>query len=249
MDIDGLPNGESCPVDEPPLTAKEGKAMSGRATGAKRAASAVEPGARASKRPKTAAVPPAVSAAKSKRGTQAKARPKAQLAANPAGHTTLSVTAPDSAPAWFTTAMGMLQSKSLGPAWMALVSAWATFEAKENYQQQGKLLTTRRPTAVADWIQRHRSPTWLPKVDVASFEEDFSEWWKALQPGWRHADDGQLIRGAGDWAETNLRRPGLNGVLSILAALFFWGVEVAKGADARAWSHAVDDVAWVMGHL
>ncbi|KDR72152.1 hypothetical protein GALMADRAFT_18798, partial [Galerina marginata CBS 339.88] len=111
----------------------------------------------------------------------------------------------------------------LGPRWMELVVLWADFEAKEGYKERTKLSATGRPAAVKDWIQRARSPTWRPVIkDLAEFEREFGVWWTGLQPGWRVSDtEGSAVEdGEGDWKV--LRKPGVNGLLSLLAALFFW---------------------------
>ena len=53
---------------------------------------------------------------------------------------------------------------------------------------------------------------------------------------------------AGGWAE--LDKPGLNGFLSIVAALSWWGAQIeAAGAQINLWNAAVEDVAWVMEQL
>ncbi|KDR75456.1 hypothetical protein GALMADRAFT_140956 [Galerina marginata CBS 339.88] len=99
------------------------------------------------------------------------------------------------------------------------------------------------PGDVKQWIQRARSPTWRPIIqDLAKFEREFGAWWTALQPEWRvEAEEGHAVEdGEGDWEV--LRKQGLNGLLSLLAALFFWGLHIRDSAVDRArWTTVVDD--------
>ncbi|KIJ14163.1 hypothetical protein PAXINDRAFT_79801 [Paxillus involutus ATCC 200175] len=68
---------------------------------------------------------------------------------------------------------------------------------------------------------------WLPPIrDLNKFCAEFWAWWSTLQPKWRvlPLQPGTLHtihEVAGDW--TTLDKPGLNGFLSILAALKWWG--------------------------
>ena len=131
----------------------------------------------------------------------------------------------------------------LGQRWMELVAAWVDFEVKEGYKEWKKLSPRGRPSVVQEWIQRARSPTWRPVIaDLAKYEQAFDLWWKALQPAWRisSAEEPAVGQGVGGWEE--LRKPGLNGLLSLLAALFFWGLHVRdSNVDRIHWSVAVDD--------
>ncbi|KAF8190124.1 hypothetical protein BJ912DRAFT_850288 [Pholiota molesta] len=128
-------------------------------------------------------------------------------------------------PEWFLKAYEMLVSKDLGPAWQQLVRAWAHFERAESYEEKGKLGTVGRPACVAAWIARARSATYKPSTEHLS---------------------------AGGNLE-NLRRPGKNGLLSVLAALFFWGVILSAENNGivaqQRWKLSVDDVFWVISNL
>ncbi|KJA14112.1 hypothetical protein HYPSUDRAFT_106491, partial [Hypholoma sublateritium FD-334 SS-4] len=154
---------------------------------------------------------------------------------------------PSSGPSWFTNAHKLFNTAALGSEWALLVSNWVRFEEDAQFQGGGKLGTQRRPRVVADWIQRARSPVYRPAInDVAGFATDFSAWWQSLQPEWRRTDSDagpDLPRQGGDW--THIRRSGANGLLSVVAALFFWG-NVVQGTPARAvWLKAMEDVLFV----
>ncbi|KAF8966263.1 hypothetical protein BDZ97DRAFT_1658026 [Flammula alnicola] len=71
-----------------------------------------------------------------------------------------------------------------------------------------------------------RSTTWRPEIDnVAEYE--FRAWWTSIQPGWR--DSSRAVDGDCE----DLRRPGLNGLVSVMAALFYWGSSLGKKAKDR----------------
>ena len=157
-----------------------------------------------------------------------------------------------SKPDWFTAAISMLEGeKGLGTTWAKLVKAWAAFEDGAGYEGTKKLLTTHRPDAIKAWIGRARSPTWRPIIpDTSAYESEYMLWWTAIQPLWRKGSDGSLIfsKVDGDWGV--LQRPGLNGMLSVMAGLLFWGVALRDSSNARkGWNRAVSDCLIVINSL
>ncbi len=138
-----------------------------------------------------------------------------------------------------------------GTEWGLLIHAWLKFEQNSQFVANGRLGTQHRPDAVGDWIQRARPSSYHPKInDIQGYGTKFSLWWQSLQPDWRNDDaDDALPRSREDWED--IRRPGINGIMSVAAALFFWGyVERNKGESARsAWLNAVDDVVYVLNQL
>ncbi|KAF9472053.1 hypothetical protein BDN70DRAFT_819199 [Pholiota conissans] len=126
------------------------------------------------------------------------------------------------APDWFLPIYQMLVSSDLGPAWLQLVRTWAHFENAERFAERGKLGTTGRPACISLWIKYARSASFRPDLVL------------------RQDASGDL---------TNLRRPGKNGLLSVLAALFFWGVSAQGVRNDKHWRAAVDDVHWVISCL
>jgi len=137
----------------------------------------------------------------------------------------------------------MMRSKELGAQWIQLVKAWEAFKVKLDFKESKKLSTTSCPEAVKAWIQRARAPAWMPAiVDTTAYEADFKLWWASVQPKWRKSSAGKVVfaRVDGDWEE--IRRPGLNGLLSIMAGLYFWGTALGKGDDGqKGWKQAVAD--------
>jgi hypothetical protein len=160
------------------------------------------------------------------------------------------VTPDTTSPQWFKTALVMLQKKDLGHEWARLVHSWAAFEvsAGHNDTDLGK---ANRPKLIGDWIQRKRSPTWRPPIEnVDAYGEQFTKWWFGLQPEWRRSEDGKVLveSVAGDWSA--MKRSGKNGLLSVLAALFYWGLNAEDKTDIRKkWCLAVADCQTVISHF
>ncbi|KAJ3494137.1 hypothetical protein NLJ89_g10871 [Agrocybe chaxingu] len=153
------------------------------------------------------------------------------------------VIAPPDAPSWLESAIAMLQKEDLGDKWRDLLEDWTTFEQREEYKTIRILSSTHRPPCIQDWIRRARSATYRPDIpDVKQYGKDVERWWATLQPAWRRGRDGKIISDSfdGDW--TALRRPGINGLYSVWAALFYWGINTEGNATARArWLRAVQD--------
>ncbi|KAF9552566.1 hypothetical protein CPC08DRAFT_714521 [Agrocybe pediades] len=161
---------------------------------------------------------------------------------------------PSDAAPWFKKAMDMLQrEEDLGPRWSCLLEVWTEFERRNGYREAGKLGSTHRPKCIADWIQRARKPQWRPPVESISktqFMQQILDWWTALQPEWRLAEDGTIDFGRvdGDWEV--LRLPGLNGLFSFVAGLFYGGLGAKQNEEARVlWSIVVEDFILVCSRL
>ncbi|KAF9548607.1 hypothetical protein CPC08DRAFT_620538, partial [Agrocybe pediades] len=127
-------------------------------------------------------------------------------------------------PAWFVKLIAMFKSESLGPQWSSLISSYSKFEAAHGYEGAAKLKSRHRPSMVGDWINRARpSTSWRPNIrDISKLADEFMKWWSSLQPQWRVGEDGVILfkQKVGDW--DSLRKPGLNGLLSVVAGLFYW---------------------------
>lgn len=158
-------------------------------------------------------------------------------------------------PGWFSSALGMLQSPEipLGECWAVLVEVWVEFEKKEGFKEQGLLPAKERPECVSEWIRRGRPPAWMPAITaVSKLETAFHTWWVSLQPKWRVSSKGAIIttdlESGDDW--DHLQKPGLNGLLSVLVGLFYWGRTLKRSAKQHeAWATCVDDCIFVLRHL
>lgn len=159
----------------------------------------------------------------------------------------------DGNPLWVTNALTLFNSADLGAEWQALISTWLEFEKVSDYEEIQRLGCRRRPHAVGEWIQHARSVTYSPKIkNISKFGTEFAAWWKNIQPTWRMENaNGQTPLEEGNWEE--IRRPGLNGLLSVIAGLFFWGNAIRttpQAAAARAtWLKVLNDVAYVVERL
>ncbi|KAF9047241.1 hypothetical protein BJ165DRAFT_1344465 [Panaeolus papilionaceus] len=134
----------------------------------------------------------------------------------------------------------------LDPAWIGCVEAYSAFQRNQGFgpQTDKRLPAHLRPTVIKDWVARGRTrnKAWRPKSLVPKdFKDEFWTWWTSLQPEWR-VDNGTVITGRvdGDWSA--LVVPGVNRLLSVVAALFFWGLEAqGKHVSRDAWLVAVRD--------
>ncbi|KAJ6513587.1 hypothetical protein C8R47DRAFT_1206903 [Mycena vitilis] len=124
----------------------------------------------------------------------------------------------------------------LGCHFDALLAAWTRIEL-------GTGSTLGEGNATAD----------LAIPDHAAYAEGWQAWWDSLQPIWRkRAKDGNWSTEGGygkdgtDWGP--LYQWGVNGMLNIVASLYFWGCSLVSGdlrGDLR-WETAVIDVTWMM---
>lgn len=72
-----------------------------------------------------------------------------------------------------------------------------------------------------------------------------------MQPKWRTSEISKREVG-GSWDE--LQKPGINGLLSVMAGLFYWGKSVRHGGDdddegRSKWDELLMDIAWVLQQL
>ena len=151
-------------------------------------------------------------------------------------------------PGWCDLALTMLQSEEMGPCWSKVVTLWAEFERREQFHSLGNLPAKGRPSCITDWIQCAHLSTYRPSLNLSSFPSVFDAWWHSIQPKWRVLDGQELTKDGVDFEP--LRRPGVNGLLSVLAALFFWGVGLGEArGDCALWLAGVQDLTWVLEQL
>lgn len=155
----------------------------------------------------------------------------------------------------------MLNVGNLGPRWTHLVKLW--YERKEDagFKQTGRLPDPQnsRPDAIAAWAKNARKAHWRPKtIDITQYCETWWRWWLSLQPDWRNQGKPREplrvfpkdVDSGWEWSKCM----GSNGVLQILAALFFWQDACLKAGRVRLgvdneWNGTVEDVIWVLEHL
>ncbi|KAF8057807.1 hypothetical protein FPV67DRAFT_1455898 [Lyophyllum atratum] len=150
------------------------------------------------------------------------------LPAPPAPPALSTTTVPPGAPKWFKLALTMFNSDTaLGKEWNALVCSWAAFELRENYAGTVKFPCKDRPEFVSGWIKRARAISYRPinSSNVEDTETSMTAWWSTVPPA-------------------QVACSGVNGVLSLLAGLFMWGVAIsdAPAAHRTAWVKLLADV-------
>lgn len=152
---------------------------------------------------------------------------------------------------WVDRALEMLTSHDFGPQWRALIDAWLVYEKGYGFEDKRKphLLASGRPQPVTDWINRGRPHHYRPSVgNLNKYESTFGAWWRRLQPDWRVEEGKDLLREVGgDWS--CLQCSGSNGVLSVVAALFFWGYAIEGTLSSHTWNAAVGDVLYALQEL
>ena len=159
-------------------------------------------------------------------------------------------------PTWAENCVLLFSSKKdlLGDAWATGVTAWSDYEKIRGLQSKGKgfATTNGRPALVRDWIQRARKPTWAPATSGKIIGEGFWTWWHAIQPEWRR--DGRngrdMRRDGNDWTDVDVNGP--NGLSTVMAVLFFWGVDVKLRKDEEGiadWARGLDDVTFVLQNI
>ncbi|KAJ7123802.1 hypothetical protein C8R43DRAFT_958954 [Mycena crocata] len=165
-------------------------------------------------------------------------------------------TCPAKAAPWFVAAHASMTAVDLGCHFNALLEAWTRVEDASRFEQGMQKLSNRvRPKEVGIWINKQRGK--IPEVkEVGEYAAAWRIWWASLQPAWRvMGSDGrwEVTGGYGpdgkEWGP--LFRWGVNGTLSIVASLYFWGCALPDSdPDARtSWETEVQDVVWMLEGL
>jgi hypothetical protein len=149
-------------------------------------------------------------------------------------------------PEWLQIELSRFKAADLGSAWEVLLVRFTNFEARSGFRinkgPSNSLSTHLRPKEVQWWIQQGRDirngHERIPPIpNVEAFAVDWWSWWESLQP-----------KNDGDWSM--LDKAGLNGMLSIVACLFWWGRLVKDDElKERAWGAACGDVNRVLNAL
>ncbi|KAJ7088021.1 hypothetical protein B0H15DRAFT_801080 [Mycena belliarum] len=144
----------------------------------------------------------------------------------------------------------------LGPHFHAVLAAWTRIEAASRFENgPTKLSSKKRPDQVRAWIAAKRGKTGgagVTVTDAAAYAIQWQAWWDSLQPEWRvKGVDGTWEIG-GEYGERGrewgpLYQWGVNGVVSIVASLYFWGCAVKEDDRSQeVWEAAVGDVGWML---
>jgi hypothetical protein len=148
----------------------------------------------------------------------------------------------------------------IGAPYRHLVSRLIQFEKLHNFETKRgtNLPSTHRPAEVGRWISSRRRNIKLG-VSPEVYSKQWWRWWEVLQPEWRVFDKTgrpKAMAPAGHEATWHcLLKPGVNGILSVVASLYWWGCTVhslegsSGGKDVKDWEEAVADCSWVMEQL
>jgi len=160
----------------------------------------------------------------------------------------MSLTLPPDAQDWMRLALKTMQSGNFGDSWSRLVVVWFRFEERHGFKLKGpRLDAANRPRALAGWIQHARKNFKPDSRLMSNFEVDFWRWWNHVQPAWRVVDAKSTPRKVeGGWGE--ITKPGLNGVYTVMGALYLWR-SFGKKESLASWTCAVEDVNWVLSQL
>ena len=178
-------------------------------------------------------------------------------------------------PQWFKNSRELFGKLSaIHPLWDELTGKWMMFEETKDYAGLSKITAGGRPECVTYWIRcaRTANPNFASKnYDInnhSAYARMFWKWWITLQPEFRNEninEDGTLKMVDPLPEDQDAWEPiavsGVNGLVSVIAALFFWGIRVhgmpqqsyreeqAKTKSIGPWLGAVQDVIFVLGRL
>lgn len=169
------------------------------------------------------------------------------------GDVPLGITPPDGCEPWALNGLALITGHELGSQWRCLIKAWLWFEALSNFNKDSKaaLLATGRPASIGQWIKCYCASNYHPEIsNPTSFASKFSTWWHCLQPQWRIQEGSSTLLQDinGNWSA--LRCPSINGILSAIAALFFWGYAIINTPNTKAeWDNMVLDMVYALEEL
>lgn len=158
---------------------------------------------------------------------------------------------------WFIKAFNSIAAVDLGPEYNEILRLFIALESAYGFRKGSRTDVVSphgRPALLDKWIGNGRWRVKTPVVDkVERYAPSWLSWWNSLQPEWRETDGDGNKTGKGtygtDWG--TLRAPGQNGMLSVIASLYWWGCAVQDASEDRRvrWRGAVFDVIWVLQGL
>lgn len=162
-------------------------------------------------------------------------------------------------PDWLRKPLAEIAKISLGAKYNTLLGLLCQLERAYQFHNKTRgYPKNRRPQLLNDWVTDGRGRSSTPVVsNVAVFAERWWVWWSTLQPSWRGSGRPfTRLENQSEWGL--LVAPGANGMLGVVACLYWWGksvlkevdeglVQVAGGVDD--WQDAVAEVHWVLQAL
>ncbi|KAJ7049614.1 hypothetical protein C8F01DRAFT_1001792, partial [Mycena amicta] len=114
----------------------------------------------------------------------------------------------------------------------------------------GSLPTEYRPKQVYHWVKNRRiaKPAYCAVGNTVTYGNHWWKWWANMQPDWRGSVDGTPGDGEVHGSWDGLYVSGVNGMLNVVASLYWWGREekVLGDEPSMEWIQATEDVAWVL---
>ncbi|KAJ7061120.1 hypothetical protein C8F01DRAFT_987534, partial [Mycena amicta] len=134
-----------------------------------------------------------------------------------------------------------------------LLEVFVAFEEYHGWTDGSKSLSAvGRPKQVQQWIRATRIANPAMTKLHKRYETEFWTWWKVLQPAWRKArtdwPEMAALQSGGDGQDWgNLEVPGKNGLVSVVAGLYWWGQDGLEASSFSAgWTSAVKDITWAL---
>lgn len=170
---------------------------------------------------------------------------------------------PENAPVWFKSGFGQVSLIPLGDQFDGILYLLIQLETLYKFKNgRDALAKAGRPDQLSAWItdgrgSRSKKPQLVTNADL--FGNKWQAWWIALQPDWRELESEDNLPSpketyGDDWS--GLIKPGPNGVLGVVACLYWWGCTVQKKVEGIKvagniveWMQAVEDVGWVLEGL
>ncbi|KAJ7573915.1 hypothetical protein C8J56DRAFT_743400, partial [Mycena floridula] len=142
--------------------------------------------------------------------------------------------------------------------WDELLQKWTELERLYSYEDEhARLKASTRPAELGSWIANGCTRHDCPVIkSVRSFSNNWWFWWEDMQPSWWAKSGPERFvwnkeTYGEDWAF--IKFPGKNGVMSLCATLFWWGLALKElpgfGHGKWIWQNALEDVCWVLDGL
>ncbi|KAF7982375.1 hypothetical protein HWV62_29124 [Athelia sp. TMB] len=144
-----------------------------------------------------------------------------------------------------------------------LETAYGFKTSTVSFQGAGGKKAPPKPKELADWVKDGRGRRLKPEVyDATVMEKSWWSYWLAIQPEWRGSARPLATTPPSDlppepehWGP--LVAPGPNGMLGIVACLYWWGCtvkgvmvdKIKNSGTVPAWEAAVADVTYVLRGL
>ncbi|KAH7905084.1 hypothetical protein BJ138DRAFT_1018193 [Hygrophoropsis aurantiaca] len=164
-------------------------------------------------------------------------------------------------PKWLSGAYEDISRIPLGQEYTHLLSLLVELETAYHFQNKMRgIPKSGRPAQLDRWIANGRGRGNKPPLvtNATKYSQGFWDWWGGLQPSWRKQDAKfhpiQSLPYGAEWGE--LKCPGVNGMLSVVASIYWWGCAVlgrvegvVDSGSREEWESAQADVTWVLEGL